>query len=113
MMSPLLFSLNPRGIEIIPQIIPIAVVTLKMYNGSFKKPYKETDAINERNPSTKRTDFIGFSFGFSFIFWIIIVSLIILYIYVNILKLFNGYPYVNVNANEELIYKILYIYSRT
>ncbi len=74
MISLLLINLNPRGREIIPQIIPTVVVTLNMYNGSFKNPAIENDAINERNPSTKRTDLIGFSFGFSFIFGIIIVT---------------------------------------
>jgi hypothetical protein len=74
MMSPLLMSLNPRGKAIIPQITPTDVVTLNMNNDSFKKPANENAAINERNPSTKRTDFIGFSFGISFIFGIIIGS---------------------------------------
>ncbi len=74
MISPLLISLNPRGIEIIPQIKPTAVVTLNMNTDSFKKPANENAAINERNPSTKRTDFIGFSFGLSFIFGVIILS---------------------------------------
>ena len=74
-MSPLLTSLNPKGIEIIPHIIPTAVVTLKKYNGSSKKTANVNAAINERNPSTKRTDFMGFSFGFSFIFCIIIQSI--------------------------------------
>ncbi len=75
MMSPLLISLNPIGIEIIPQMIPTAVVTLKKYNGSFKKPANANVAMNDRNPSTKRTDFMEFSFGFSSIFCIINLSI--------------------------------------
>ena len=74
-MIPLSISLNPIGREIIPQIIPTAVVTLNRYNGSFKKPANDNVKINERNPSTKRTHFIGFSLRVSMIFCSIIVSI--------------------------------------
>ncbi len=111
MISLILISLNPRGRAIIPQIIPTAVIILNVNNSSFKKPANANVAINERNPSTNRTDFIGFSFGFSFIFGIIIVSIDNFSLLI-ILQLFNIYSYANVN-DEELMYKTLYIYSRT
>jgi len=65
MISLISISVNPRGRAIIPQIIPTAVITLNMNNCSFKMPANENAAMKERNPSTKRTDLIGFSFGSS------------------------------------------------